>query len=295
MNDDPLPGMSDINRTIAYAAAAKLGELGFEWDGCAWSVTAPVAPIDMVLHCPACGLQHIDGPDERTPGWTNAPHRSHMCHGCGHIWRPADVATNGVLAVKTKGKADSPPAAPAPVAQDKPVVVIADNGPAYRAMVAALVKLPEGTKLYTHPAPAPVAQAGEYQQTRETLAACPPESTLHALSQQALDALDELDAPAPVAQGEPVAVIGSGYQLLWASGEPLADTVKRTGIKVGSVLYAHHAPVPVLTQAQQHADELMGALRSIAGMGNQAAPYMRRLAWEAVAKIEATEQEPRNG
>lgn len=62
-------------------------------------------PIDIVLHCPACGLQHIDAP---TPGWTNEPHRSHLCHGCGHIWRPADVPTNGVPAVKTKGKADSP-------------------------------------------------------------------------------------------------------------------------------------------------------------------------------------------
>ncbi len=56
---------------------------------------------------------------------------------------------------------------------------------------------------------------------------------------------DEWSAPASVAQGESVAVIGSGYQLLWASGEPLADTVKRTGIKVGSVLYANAAPVPV--------------------------------------------------
>lgn len=97
--------------------------------------------------------------------------------------------------------------------------------------------------------------------------------------------------PAPVAQGEPVAVIGSGYQLLWASGEPLADTVKRTGIKVGSVLYAYHAPALVLTKVQAHADELVEALRSIAGMGDQAAPYMRRLAREAVAKIEATGQE----
>ena len=66
-------------------------------------------PIDMVLHCPACGLQHIDAPDERTPDWKNEPHRSHLCHGCGHIWRPADVPTNGVQATKTKGKADSPP------------------------------------------------------------------------------------------------------------------------------------------------------------------------------------------
>jgi hypothetical protein len=70
-------------------------------------------PIDMVLFCPKCGMQHIDAPDERTPDWKNEPHRSHLCHGCGHIWRPADVPTNGVEAVKTAGKADSPLAAPA--------------------------------------------------------------------------------------------------------------------------------------------------------------------------------------
>lgn len=64
--------------------------------------------LDMVLHCPACGMQHIDAPDDRTPDWKNEPHRSHLCHGCGHIWRPADVPTNGVLATRTKGKADSP-------------------------------------------------------------------------------------------------------------------------------------------------------------------------------------------
>lgn len=73
------------------------------------------APIDMVLHCPACGLQHIDAPgadvDANGPcydhHWDNPPHRSHLCHGCGHIWRPADVPTNGVAAVKTHGRADS--------------------------------------------------------------------------------------------------------------------------------------------------------------------------------------------
>lgn len=83
------------------------------------------APIDMVLHCPACGLQHIDAADadnEQTiqptgvERWTNPPHRSHQCRhedgGCNHIWRPADVPTNGVEAVKTKGKADSPIAHP---------------------------------------------------------------------------------------------------------------------------------------------------------------------------------------
>lgn len=67
-------------------------------------------PIDMILFCPACGTQHVDAPDERTPDWKNEPHRSHLCHNCGNIWRPADVATNGVAAIKTKGKADSPQA-----------------------------------------------------------------------------------------------------------------------------------------------------------------------------------------
>lgn len=74
-----------------------------------------LTPIDMVLRCPACGLQHIDEPERSLgPGntesldWANPPHRSHLCHGCGHIWRPADVCTNGVAAVKTRGKADSP-------------------------------------------------------------------------------------------------------------------------------------------------------------------------------------------
>ncbi|HWV44912.1 MAG TPA: hypothetical protein VN039_02615 [Nitrospira sp.] len=72
-------------------------------------------PIDMVLHCPSCGKQHIDAPESELTAyadghetvWRNPSHRSHLCHGCGHIWRPADVATNGVQAIKTKGKNDS--------------------------------------------------------------------------------------------------------------------------------------------------------------------------------------------
>lgn len=61
-------------------------------------------PIDMVLHCPACGTQHIDAAIEN---WNNPPHRSHFCMQCACIWRPADVNTNGVAAVQTKGKHDS--------------------------------------------------------------------------------------------------------------------------------------------------------------------------------------------
>jgi hypothetical protein len=71
------------------------------------------APIDMVLHCPKCGKQHIDAPEEHWNrrylyDWENPPHRSHLCHGCGYIWRPADVPTNGVYALATKGKNDHP-------------------------------------------------------------------------------------------------------------------------------------------------------------------------------------------
>ena len=82
-----------------------------------------MTPINMILHCPKCGMQHIDAPDRleqiihRESGtvvdeqWTNPPHRSHLCHGCGCIWRPADVPTNGVRSITTRGKADTWPAA----------------------------------------------------------------------------------------------------------------------------------------------------------------------------------------
>lgn len=96
-------------------------------------------PIPMILYCPACGEQHIDkaeeprrlangnvahgcemcdGEDECTcPGWkprwwTNPPHRSHLCDNCGHIWRPADVPTEGVASIATVGEKDHPPRAP---------------------------------------------------------------------------------------------------------------------------------------------------------------------------------------
>lgn len=68
-----------------------------------------VEPIDMVLHCPACHAQHIDEPVGEWDGkaWDNPPHRSHLCHACGCIWRPADVPTNGVRETQTRGKADT--------------------------------------------------------------------------------------------------------------------------------------------------------------------------------------------
>jgi len=63
-------------------------------------------PIDMILFCPNCGFQHVDKP-EPDKDWTNPPHKSHLCHNCAVVWRPADVATNGVAFIKTKGDRDS--------------------------------------------------------------------------------------------------------------------------------------------------------------------------------------------
>ena len=103
------------------------------------------APIDMLLHCPNCGMQHIDKPEGQFyPGmtadesvtankeygcWDNPPHRSHLCHGCRCVWRPADVPTNGVAELKTQGKADTWPTV---------------HGEEVRAMPAAGVSPTEG-------------------------------------------------------------------------------------------------------------------------------------------------------
>lgn len=66
------------------------------------------APVPMLLYCPACAVQHIDAPQPEK-GWTNPPHRSHECQFCGHVWRPADVATTGVASIDTRGRHDGEP------------------------------------------------------------------------------------------------------------------------------------------------------------------------------------------
>ncbi|CAJ5402619.1 gp43 [Burkholderia pseudomallei] len=78
------------------------------------------APIPMLLFCPRCGTQHIDRPEVHSEAdasigqqikevvtWDNPPHRSHLCHACGIVWRPADVATVGVKSIETRGNADT--------------------------------------------------------------------------------------------------------------------------------------------------------------------------------------------
>lgn len=65
-------------------------------------------PVNMIIFCPACGAQHIDAPNLAT-GWTNPPHRSHLCHDCGNVWRHCDVLTNGVKSIISKGEKDAVP------------------------------------------------------------------------------------------------------------------------------------------------------------------------------------------
>jgi hypothetical protein len=62
-------------------------------------------PIPMLLFCPACAKQHVDK-IEPEKNWANPPHKSHLCGGCGHVWRPADVPTTGVEQIETKGTID---------------------------------------------------------------------------------------------------------------------------------------------------------------------------------------------
>ena len=65
-------------------------------------------PIDMILFCPRCGMQHVDKVD-LPRGWGDPPHRSHLCERCRFAWRPADVPTYGVMEIKTRSSRDNRP------------------------------------------------------------------------------------------------------------------------------------------------------------------------------------------
>ena len=78
-------------------------------------------PLDLVCFCPRCGAQHIDRAEIEPTGevrdgatvvrytWDNPPHKSHLCHNCKYVWRPADFPTNGVQTTNTRGQADTEP------------------------------------------------------------------------------------------------------------------------------------------------------------------------------------------
>lgn len=54
-----------------------------------------VTPHPIVTHCPQCGLQHVDEAE-----WAFRPHRTHQCQGCMHEWRPFEIPTRGVRAMR---------------------------------------------------------------------------------------------------------------------------------------------------------------------------------------------------
>ena len=101
------------------APAPDCGEAGHAEGACGNLQCLPsmrrVLVVDMMLHCPACHAQHVDAAP-----WDTRPHRSHLCHSCGHIWRPADVCTNGVPVIRTRGKNDSPLLAASPEQSAEP-------------------------------------------------------------------------------------------------------------------------------------------------------------------------------
>lgn len=107
-----LPGMDEIppDATMRENLTEAIGLV----QGCIHACTEAIQrgasnqPIDMVLHCPACHLQHVDAPEPEND-WTNPPHRTHKCSRCDTCWRPADVPTNGVRAIVTRGQADTWP------------------------------------------------------------------------------------------------------------------------------------------------------------------------------------------
>ena len=70
----------------------------------------PAEPIPMLIWCPMCRARHIDEGE-----FASRPHHSHACQSCGHVWRPALVATVGVPFLPGFRNAPAPPAAPKPV------------------------------------------------------------------------------------------------------------------------------------------------------------------------------------
>lgn len=69
----------------------------FDWKG--------LKPMDLVLFCPNCKLQHLDVGE-----WHERPHRTHLCEttplgyktGCGHEWQQLAFPTRGVPFVNSE-------------------------------------------------------------------------------------------------------------------------------------------------------------------------------------------------
>ena len=72
-------------------------------------------PIQMILFCPKCHVQHIDelepagsrlNPSAVDIDWAKRPHRTHLCKmsTCGYEFRPTNFATVGVAELPANEK-----------------------------------------------------------------------------------------------------------------------------------------------------------------------------------------------
>jgi len=78
--DDELACVGLTDHTVAQLADALYAHL---------KIVKPAdQAIPMLLWCPQCGERHIDAGEKL--------HHTHACQECGHVWRPAIVATVGV-------------------------------------------------------------------------------------------------------------------------------------------------------------------------------------------------------
>ncbi len=79
------------------------------------ATAAPAAPVRVHTWCPKCDLKHIDALDEATGiDWATRPHKTHLCLGCGHLWKPHDYATVGVAAPAAETEATAEALTPEP-------------------------------------------------------------------------------------------------------------------------------------------------------------------------------------
>lgn len=86
---EALGGFGGIRRGIMSRQQRKRDDLGGFDKGVVMKLDEPVPSI---LLCPKCNTQHVD----KGVWATVRVHRTHLCEGCGAIWRPFAYATVGV-------------------------------------------------------------------------------------------------------------------------------------------------------------------------------------------------------
>jgi len=83
----------DIDGRHRVAMTATIAELSAKVASLEQSLADASVPIPMLLWCPECGERHVVLDRFATE---DGAHHTHACQHCGHVWRPARVATVGV-------------------------------------------------------------------------------------------------------------------------------------------------------------------------------------------------------